>query len=687
MTAKNLPCTSAHFHTHVLFLIILCLPVHVLNAQRNSFLKVSKVKPEDFKLSNPLISTSTNAVIIFDKGDVSFEGNKKGWFSYIYKRVKRILILNNTASDLATVQLMLYKDGENKETVEDMSGLTFYVENGTVVETQLNLKDVMEEKYDKNHLLKKFALPAVKEGSIIEYSYIIKSDFVFNIPSWEFQNTKYPTLWSEYNIAIPGLLSYMSVQQGFNKFEVNKAGDRYDVFRVSRSNANGGALVKTDESLSVSTHTNLHKWAMKDIPAFSAEKFVFSPTNFIDKISFQLYKTFDGEDYHDVASNWKKVSEELMQREDFAQSVSEENYWLDKVLAQIVNAGDHAEEGAKKIFYYVQQNFTCNDHDDKYIKTSLHDVVKKKSGTVGDLNLLLIAMLRHEKFIADPVLLSTTEFGRNSPTYPLMEKLNYVICRTRINGVDYFLDATVPLLPFGKLPLNCYNGHARVISPDTTAVYFDPDALKEDCLVSVFIANTNGQDIQGSLVHKMGFFESLDTRTEIQKKSLTDYENHFKTSSPEGMLLSNFEFDSLEKIESPLTLKADFKLTAFDDADIVYFNPILGEAVTENPFISAERSYNVEMPYTKNHVYTLNMEIPKGYYIDEMPKSAKAMLNEEEGSFEYLVTADEKYLQLRAILKINKATFDASDYQTLRDFYAFVLKKESGQIVFKKIKS
>jgi hypothetical protein len=34
---------------------------------------------------------------------------------------------------------------------------------------------------------------------------------------------------------------------------------------------------------------------------------------------------------------------------------------------------------------------------------------------------------------------------------------------------------------------------------------------------------------------------------------------------------------------------------------------------------------------------------------------------------------------------LNKATFDPEDYETLRNFFAFVVEKEGEQIVFKKV--
>jgi len=106
----------------------------------------------------------------------------------------------------------------------------------------------------------------------------------------------------------------------------------------------------------------------------------------------------------------------------------------------------------------------------------------------------------------------------------------------------------------------------------------------------------------------------------------------------------------------------------------------------KNPFASAERYYPVEMPFLKNQVFTLTMDIPNGYKVDELPKSTRVLLNEEDGMFEYLISNDGTGIQMRCTLVLHKAKFTNEDYQTLRDFYAFIVKKESEQIVFKKIK-
>lgn len=122
------------------------------------------------------------------------------------------------------------------------------------------------------------------------------------------------------------------------------------------------------------------------------------------------------------------------------------------------------------------------------------------------------------------------------------------------------------------------------------------------------------------------------------------------------------------------------------DEDIIYFSPMLTEATRNNPFKSVERNYPVEFPYVQRENYILNMEIPKGYKVDELPKSTRVKLNDNEGMFEYIIRAEGENIQLMSRLILNKATYSPEDYATLRDFYAFIIKKEAEQIVFKKVK-
>ena len=163
---------------------------------------------------------------------------------------------------------------------------------------------------------------------------------------------------------------------------------------------------------------------------------------------------------------------------------------------------------------------------------------------------------------------------------------------------------------------------------------------------------------------------------------ITDIKKAFGTE----ILVSKFELDSLDKYEEVLGIKYDFDFTG-EKEDIIYLNPMFGEGYKENPFKSAERLYPVEMPYGFDETYTLQMDVPSGYEVDELPKSMVVKLNEEnEGMFEYRISQSGSGISFRSRIRISRAYFMPEEYEMLREFFNLVVKKQAEQIVFKKKK-
>jgi len=663
--------------------IILVFGQSVL-AQAPATIKFGKVSIEDFALTpSPVIDSNTNAVVIADIGSTIFEGNEKRWLSYVFKKKIRIKILNKRGLAEATVEIPLYIERDDEEKLEQLSASGYNIEGGKVIETKLDKKSIFKEKLDKNHTRVKFAIPSVKEGSIIEYTYTIRSDYDFNMPSWEFQNASCPTLWSEYNVTIPSLITYISSRKGYHNLVIDQSDEGRENYTMKYA---GPDLAKSEQMINFTATTVKHRWAMKDIPPFGFEPFTSSPYNYMDRIEFQEYQTFNGETFKDYYQTWKSAGEELMKSPYFGGQLKEDNSWLTDPLIAIEQGSNNKLEQVKKIYYYIQNNFTCTNNYDIYVNSSLADIFKRKSGGVGEINLLLVDMLRKEGINADPVLLSTRGAGFSNQKYPLLEKLNYVVCMISLDGARYYMDASKPKMGFGKLPLNCYNGHARIIGGETPAVFFNADELKEKKTTNVIIINDDKAGLVGGYTQQPGYYQSLSLRERLAKANSTEYKNIIAGSYAENIVVSNIRVDSLTSYEEPVTLRYDIEFKMFANADNVYFNPLLSEKIIKNPFTAASRLYPVEMPYATDETFILNMEVPKGYMIDEMPKSTSISLNDKEGLFEYLINKNGNNIQVRCRLVFNKATYQSGDYESIRNFYADIIRKESEVIVFKKIK-
>lgn len=642
-------------------------------------IKYGDVSVKDFEPTVYAVDSSANAVYLFDAGTSYYEGNSSADFDVVFNKHARIRLINKNSFDgLATVEIRLYKNGSFEEKLQDLDAATYNLENGKVVATKVDKSSVFKDKSD-DYVTLKFTFPNLKEGSIIEYNYKVSSPSHRYIEPWYFQGD-YPRLWSEYSVTIPGFYDFITLKQGYIHYVV----DSSDVFKKSYNISDGGVSgTSRSSTYSFQSGTLFHQWAAENIPPLKEEEFTTTLSNHIAKIEFQLSAIrYPDQPVQPMMQNWYDAAADLMKNEYFGEPLTHENNWLDDDVKKAVGTASGDEEKAKKIFEFVRDNYSCTDNYARYLSQSLKKTYQAKKGNVADINILLAAMLKNAGFEVHPALLSTRDYGKPYEVYPIMNKFNYVVTQAIKGGNIYLLDASDPSIGFNKLPDYCYNGTARVIADNPVLVDLSPDSLKETKLTTVFMMNDE-KGISGSFSTQLGNQESQSVRRRLKKTTQESFFADLKKSYSMEVDLSNTSIDSLKKPEQPVAIKYEMAFNTGDE-DIFYFTPMLAEAYKENPFKAAERLYPVEMGACTDETYILNMEIPKGYTVEEMPKSTRVKLNEDEGMFEYIIGKTGDHIQLRCRTVINKATFSPEDYATLRDFFAFIVKKEAEQIVFKK---
>ncbi|PZR26984.1 MAG: hypothetical protein DI535_12500 [Citrobacter freundii] len=666
-----------------LFLAMLCCLATHLAAQNKASIKFGKVESSDFKTSYPL-DPGAEAVIIGNIGSSDFVGNSKGSFSIEFKRYSRIHILNKNAYDAAQIRIPVYTTGEREEEIVTLKAVTYNLENGKVVETKLDPKvDVFKEKISRNWVVNKFSFPAVREGSIIEFEYKLRSEYLFRLRPWEFQSG-YPTLWSEYIVGMPQFLYYVSLTQGSQEFFIKESKDKIEQFTVEIPKTEV-MLSGVKDRMSFSAGVTAFRWVMKDVPALKEESYTSTISNHVAKIEFQLAEYREPYIPKKVMSTWTETASTLLDDPDFGLPLQQENAFLNDISSVASKKAQAPIDRARNIYAWVRDNMTCVERNSFYMKKSLQSTLKMKSGTEAEINILLIAMLRNEGLKADPVILSTRSNGYAYALYPLIDRFNYVIAQLVIDGQKYYLDASRPRLGFNRLGYDCYNGHARVIDAAADGLEFNADSLTEKSISSVFVSNNNKGALSASVQYTPGVYDSYDIRTEIGQKGQDAYFNELKRNGSE-VKISEEKIDSIDNYDLPVSIKYRVE-TPLNGEDIWYFDPMFIRSWTENPFKSATRSYPVEMLFRIDQTYLLRMEVPAGYEVDELPKSLIVKLNEDnDGEFEYRTAESNGIISIRSRLRINRTYFSPEEYQMLRDFFNLVVKKQSEQIVFKKKK-
>lgn len=648
--------------------------------------KFGKVSESDFNIKNMAVDTGASAIVLADVGSTQVKGNHKGSFSLEYKRLRRILIRKSSAYDYASVTIPLYAVGEGEEELKDLKAVTYNYENGKVAETKLNTKTaVLKEKVNKNKILKKFAFANVREGSIIEYEYIISSDFLFNIQPWVFQQ-EIPVLWSQYTVSLPQFLNYISVPQGGLSYYLKERKDKVGSYSVDvKRNAVYGGGMESDR-INISCGISDFRWVMKDVPAFNEEAYTSSPENYVAKLEFQLAGYLEPLEPEKIMTTWEDMTKRLLKREDFGQQIEKSADWISPFVKNAVGAASTWEEKARKIYNYVRDQFTCTDYDQLFVQESLKKVAEKKAGGVAEINLLLTAMLRNAGLDAEPVILSTRENGFAYENYPILSRFNYVICRLKAEGKEWLLDAARPGMGFGKLHYECYNGHARVVNDAATPIKLNANQVieKSESFFQVF----SSKDSIVTQVRKLyGYYESMQARKKIGVEGNESFIKELKTQYGNDIAISDLKYDSLQNENVPLTVYYTLR-SVNENADILYVNPVLGERFKQNPLKASERLYPVEMPYRINDTYNLVLQMPDGYVLDELPKSVTLKL-EQNGNkvfFEYKISSSANYIMMQYRLFIDETIFFPAEYNGIREFFAKVVAKLDEQIVLKKKK-
>jgi len=652
-------------------------------SQDNPDIKAGRISANDFTINSTVVDSNSNAVVIADIGSCRFVGNNKGWFTVVYTELKRMKILNRKGFSAAEVHIGLNKYGDNIEKITALKAVTYNLVNSSIVTAELDDKSLFEDEISKNYIEKKFTFPAVREGSIIEYSYKVESDFLFHLPPWRFQG-EYPILWSSYEISVPVLFNYIIKQQGSLNFFIDKTRQKTEVFRVRQGPKD--MYTGQEEFYAVTSNVVTKNWVMKAVPAMQVQDYTSSTENYISKLEFQLseYRMPD-EPVESKMKDWNMVGSELLKDADFGRPIMDDDPWVADEIRNMQLDGLSDDQKARNIFAYVRDDYTCTRQHGIFLSehTRLKDVIKQRNGSVSDLNLLLIAMLRKARLEADPVILSTRAYGLVDPDYPMLQKFNYLICQLKLSNVLYYLDASDHYLGFGKLLPKCYNGQSQLISNQPKVIELNTDDLAENESSNISLVN-GPSGMTGTFRALLGDNTSLLVRKKVHDDKEKNYFEEETKKYTEDVTITNGRFDSLKNYDYPVTVIYDVDVKLKKDS-LIYFSPMLAKQMRGNPFKAQNRLYPVELPYVINSIYSLTMEIPTGYKVEELPRSQAFSLPDHKGRFDYEIMQVANQIQLRCRLQMNKTFFAVDEYEKIRALFDQVINKENEQIVFRKV--
>ena len=389
------------------------------------------------------------AVVLFDIGKSEFI-KTHSMYNIIFERTTRIKILNEAGIAYANVEIPICKEGAFYEKVYEISAIIYNKEDGEIVRTEFIPDNVYEVKLNENWALKKFVIPNVKVGSIIDYTYKVKSQDVFNLHDWEFQ-WRIPVVHSKYIAKLIPCFVYTYILQGATSF------DEKDIYQ---------------EGNSTTTHTYMenimvNSFTMNDVPAFKSEEYITTINDYIIKLDFQLSKIV-GQDRSVVnkLTTWELMKNGLLINENFGKYIKKSK----KMSTKVVNEDSLRFKSQNEKFDYildiVKGNLNWNGQSSYYASTSPSKLLDNKTGNSADINLFTIGLLNAADIETYPVLISTRNHGKIKHDFPFLHFFNYVIILANVDGEAILTDATEVLGLNSRIPTRCINDKGMIVKND-----------------------------------------------------------------------------------------------------------------------------------------------------------------------------------------------------------------------------
>src|SRR5690606_36366445 len=166
------------------FLLLSILFTTLLYSQDIRYGKVSKEELEE--IQHPT-EPEADAAILYKSTDTYFKYDDSDGYTIYTEVFERIKIYNSNGFGWATKEIPLRKTTSYKEELRQEKAAVYNLENGKITSEKLRKNGKFREEASNYLEKEKLTLPNVKEGSVIEYSYLVVSKFFININKYDLQ--------------------------------------------------------------------------------------------------------------------------------------------------------------------------------------------------------------------------------------------------------------------------------------------------------------------------------------------------------------------------------------------------------------------------------------------------------------------------------------------------------------------
>jgi len=632
---------------------LLLLAIVNLSAAQTTLPEFGDITAAEKALTECSFDKEADAVVIFD--EASADHNDQ--YNLIVNRRTRLKILKPRGNRYGDITLHYI----HKDDIEYISNIEAYTCNYTHSGTIADIKNVpsssiYRQKINERMSVVKIAMPDVQPGSIIEYKYTTTAKNYNYLDDWYFQG-ELPVMNSQFSLVVMPNYEFA--------YRVHKS----EQLPIDIKQEKGSGRIRFEMS-------NIA--GLRDEPFMDAEK------DYLQHVEFQLsgYQgTFGGTTRY--MTTWDEVTRELLSNPQFGIQLNKNipvgEEWINKIKAM-----SPPFEKMAAIYNAVYKNIGWNGTGGIGSTNGVKETWEKKKGSSGDINLLLINLLKEAGLEVYPLLVSERGHGKVNSEYPFIDQFNKVMAYVLIDDKKYVLDAAGPYTPPFMVPFPVINTKAFVVNRKKGGIITLTETEKKDKnYVSIHARIDDNGAMTGEAIIESNEYARL-TRMRAWEHDKDRFRENYFTTYQAGLKLDSLVMHNLENDSLPLEQQFHFSIPPTASGDYKLINLNLFSGIAKNPFISDIRFTNVDYGCLQSHTVTETIELPASLKIESLPKNIRMIMPDTSITLTRLLEVRENLIMVRYSILTTRSVFTADEYEYVKGFYKKMAEIMNEQVVLRK---
>ncbi|MEC4114397.1 hypothetical protein VSO92_09785 [Myroides pelagicus] len=653
---------------YIVMISLFLLSTFSVQGQENT----DEVTKQELLETKNVLFPEAEAVVLDEQINVLFDINNYDGNYVVGHEVKRkVKVYNSTSLDKVAFRVSYFVKGVYKEDAAIEEVLIYSLQGNEIVKRKLTNKDYTLNKEADDFREWTVTFKDIKAGSIIVYRYTKVSENLDVLPQWEIQG-ELPKIVSTYSLRVPEYFTYQMYQYGQNKIQSTEKEEdvRY-----------GGSLLGGSKIKSL-----VKVMQVKEVAAFEEEAYMDNVLNYKDQVRFDLKTVkFPGMKEQEVLVNQKSFIEAFQKDKRFWKNIEEDKYYRKLLNVEELQLKNELDRSAE-LLAFVQDKVTWNGMYSIYPQEGVKTAFYKGTGNSADINMILVSMLRYTGIEANPLLVRTRSAGKQRDWQSVY--FNTLLALIKVEGQYYTLDASSKQSSLGIIPIDNLNDEAVMIKENgvNVSLRLTPTILSNRQELYQLSLSAAGI-ISGGGVYTYDNYESIFIRERMNQAGEFFFKRGLEyTLGGARISALNFKKQTTASVnKTRIAFELSKANATFNFGNKQFINLFQFYDVKVNPFEALERKFPINFAYPNTYTYSVQLKLPEGYRVVELP-SDKEWKNQENGLSFKLKYTDKKET-VEAVLLVGKKTVEiaASQYSKVREMYQLLFEKLQEQVVIERI--